>query len=495
MSAGSTSSANGLRGAGKPMVALPERRSAARAAVFESTRSPGTPAAIRPAEDLRSAIDRGELSLRFDPIVDLKTRETVGFEALPHWQQPALGEISPARFVPIAERSPLTVAIGSWTMESVCHELDDWNASGLKVPPVNVSVSPRQLADPTFAAKMRSLVRRSQPAADGILLAISHPTGPESRDSAISRVGALRDLGFRVVLDDFCDGESAMSDLEEFAPSGFSIDGATIARLPDSVHALAIVEALISLGLALGLRVVAKGVATQEQADALSRLGCRHAQGRLLSQPLESDSMPAALRVGRVDQEAPEETMPLGIAASTLGVSVSTIRRWSDEKRLSMLRTRGGHRRLVRADVERERRRLFRGPVLRRAREPSDALPEAAALVTHRRVWLRDAAVRCIYVGPDHGWFATPAGQFELDRWLLALGSGLAEGNFEKVKRVTAALLSRAGDAGVPLPDRVALIDSVAQTVRLVLESEHIARAELPDWTSLARVLRRLALE
>jgi EAL domain-containing protein (putative c-di-GMP-specific phosphodiesterase class I) len=96
------------------MVGPPERRRAAHAAVFQGARSPRTSGAIRLAEDVRSATERGELSLRFDPIVDLKARATVGFEALPHWQHPALGEISPARFVPIADRSSLIVAIGNW---------------------------------------------------------------------------------------------------------------------------------------------------------------------------------------------------------------------------------------------------------------------------------------------------------------------------------------------------------------------------------------------
>lgn len=447
--------------------------------------------------DLRRALERDELALAFQPIVDMREGTIVGLEALLRWCHPTLGDVSPARFVPLAERSSLILSLGSWVSRTVCQQVASWRASGLDVPPVNVNVSPRELANADYAVHLRELCQEHLVPPEAIVLEVTETVPLSVPESLLGVLRELQALGFRTMLDDFGTRYSSLSDLNEFSVYGVKIDRSFVAQLPEGAHARAIVAAVVALGQALGMRVVAEGVETSEQAETLRRVGCRHAQGWLFSPALAAEGVPAALRTAcySVCLGDQGETMHLGTAASALGVSASTIRRWIDDRRISAVRTPGGHRRLLASDVERERERLYPGPLLRVPREPQAPLPQIGAAILQRGAWIGKTSLRSVYLSDDHGWFGTPAGAGQLKCWLNAIGEGLSSGDFKRVTDATGVLLSASRDAGVRLAERVSLLDGVGQAAQAALEAEHAGSEESRDWLRVAHVLRRLAVE
>jgi len=191
----------------------------------------------------------------------------------------------------------------------------------------------------------------------------------------------------------------------------------------------------------------------------------------------------------------PVGTMHMGSAASALGVSASTIRRWIDGRRLSAVRTSGGHRRLVRSEVERERKRLRLGPALREPPAPQAPLPRIGAAILKRSAWIGEISLRSVYLGDDHGWFGTSGGKAQLDRWLMEIGQGLCSGDFKGVTGATEELLRAARDGGVPLGERMSLLDGVSQAARAAIEAEQPGSDELRDWLRVGRILRQLAVQ
>jgi diguanylate cyclase (GGDEF)-like protein/PAS domain S-box-containing protein/excisionase family DNA binding protein len=450
---------------------------------------------IRLEVDLRTAVSREELGLAFQPIIDLQEGTIVGLEALARWRHPKLGDVSPARFIPLAERSALIDKLGNWVLQAVIGEMAAWRGFGLDVPPVNVNISPRQLEQDSFVRELGDMVDGSPISPETIVLEVTEQAPLSEPESPVPVLAELAALGFRTMIDDFGAGYSSLSDLNEFALYGIKIGRSFIAQLPEDAHALAIIEAIVAMGQTLGLRVVAEGVETREQADALRSLGCRYAQGWLFSQALAADLVPGALRrVSRVAGVEEEETLQLGAAATALGVSASTVRRWVDEERIPAVRTSGGHRRFRRSEVEQERHRLRRGPITREVRTPQRSLPHIGAVILRRRSWVADVALRSVYLGDDHGWFGTPGGRDELDRWLQAIGEGLSAGEFARVADATKALLGAARGGGVALAERVSLLDGVAQAARAGLVAGEAEAEELQDWLRAGRALRQLAV-
>jgi excisionase family DNA binding protein len=446
--------------------------------------------------DLRDALAGGELALEYQPIVDMRDGATAGLEAILRWQHPTLGDVPPERFVPLAERSSLILSLGNWVLESVTTQLTGWRDSGVVVPPVSVNVSPRQLANANFVADLGELFDEQHLPREAIVLELIE-TAPLSAPE--SPVGVLRELqvrGVRTMLDDFGTGYSSLSDLDEFSVFGVKIDRSFVAQLPESAHALAIVAAVLALGQALGMRTIAQGVETVDQADALRGVSCQYAQGALFSPPLPAERVPQALRAtgDSARTGGTVETMHLGIAASALGVSASTIRRWIDDRRLSAVRTSGGHRHLVRSDVERERKRLHLGPTVRAPPPPGAPMPHIGGAILKQNAWIGEIALRSVYLGEDHGWLGTFAGAAEMECWLEEIGLGLSAGDFKRVTDATEALLAGARDAGVPLGERVSLLDGVAQAARATIEADQPGSEELRDWLRVARILRQLAV-
>jgi EAL domain-containing protein (putative c-di-GMP-specific phosphodiesterase class I) len=267
---------------------------------------------------LRAGMESGDLSLAYQPMVDLQTGAVVGAEALLRWHRAGYGTVLPGGFLNIAEESGLIVPIGRWVLEEALTDLALW-CHEHTVPPdfrLWVNVSPHQLANPHFADLVRDVM--DDHGLPGSLL------GVEIIEEALRDVGAtakvlygLREIGVAVNLDDFGAGHSNLSWLQELPITGLKIDRRFIAnldRLGDD-RGPAIVGGLIGLGRALGLSVVGEGVETEAQADALRRMGCEHAQGYFFGYPGPSTHLWDPAVVGDGASPGPDGTATRGAGA------------------------------------------------------------------------------------------------------------------------------------------------------------------------------------
>jgi diguanylate cyclase (GGDEF)-like protein/PAS domain S-box-containing protein/excisionase family DNA binding protein len=455
---------------------------------------------MRLGRDLRHALEEQGLELAFQPIVELRTGSLAGLEALVRWDHTDLGDVPPHRLVAVAERSMLMVPLGEWVVRTVCRYIADWSASGLRVPPVSINVSPRQLDQSDFPSRLRRLVREASIPTEALILQITDSALLDRPRGAATALDGLQALGFKVVLDDFGTGYWSLSHLKRSPIEGLNIDRSFVGELPNDPHSAAIVEAIVAMGRATGLRTVAVGVETQEQAEFVRSLGCPFGQGSLFSAPLGAERVPAILQHGlpqAIAREAGDDgaTMTLGDAATALRVSQSTVRRLVKGGRLPEIRTAGGHRRFRRIDVSREAARMRPDPVLRSARLPERPMPGTGAVMRERIAWLRNLSLRAVYVGQDCGWFSTPMGRAALDRWLERLADALAAGDYVRAQSVTRDVLLTARRAAVPLLECVALVDAVGQAVGAALAERCPKSDEPPDRARLFNVLRRVAVE
>jgi diguanylate cyclase (GGDEF)-like protein len=240
--------------------------------------------------DLADALERGEFSLAFQPLVNLRTDRVSGFEALLRWNHPRRGPISPAEFIPVAEESGLIVEIGEWVLRQAALEATHWPDDVT----LAVNLSSRQFADDDLVEMVeRTLVMTGLPAAR-LELEITETVLMRDSMANIQTLRRLRDSGVRIALDDFGTGFSSLGYLQRFPFSKIKIDRSFISGLPQSEESQAIVRSVIGLGKALGMRITAEGVETPEQL-AWVRNGCDEAQGYLLSRPVSAAEVPQVL--------------------------------------------------------------------------------------------------------------------------------------------------------------------------------------------------------
>lgn len=261
--------------------------------------------------ELRRAVDRGELFLRYHPQVDLATGEIVAMEALLRWAHPMRGEIPPAEFVPLAEETGLIVPIGAWVLREACRQLVEWRQTvpGASQLRVAVNVSARQLAHPGFVALVGETLEATAVPAPQVELEITESMIVAEGGQAASAVRELRTLGVSVAVDDFGTGYSSLSYLRRFRVDRLKLDRSFIAGLGGGGEGTgtgdaAIVCAAIRMAHALGLEAVAEGVETQTQLAALREFGCEQGQGYLWTRPLLAREVPGWLCPAEVDSWA-----------------------------------------------------------------------------------------------------------------------------------------------------------------------------------------------
>ncbi len=256
--------------------------------------------------DLRYAIERNELELEYQPIVDLDTRKVSGLETLVRWDHPRRGRIAPADFIPIAEQSGLIVSIGRWVMLHACAHARHWSRSLPELLPVTVTVnlSARQLGDVNLIDDVANALRVAGLRKDQLVLELTESTLLANSEETVGILMALKALGVRLAIDDFGTGYSSLSYLHRFPVDVLKIDKSFVDGVGNGPGAGALASAVIALGNSLGLKTVAEGIESTGQYDALLALGCKFGQGFLFSHPLPPGEVLPYLMIH--GQRAPE---------------------------------------------------------------------------------------------------------------------------------------------------------------------------------------------
>jgi EAL domain-containing protein (putative c-di-GMP-specific phosphodiesterase class I) len=232
--------------------------------------------------DLRRAFSDGLFELDYQPIVNLRQARISGCEALVRWPHPIRGCISPAEFVPLAEKSDLIEAIGEWVLQQACAEAARWPEDVR----VAVNLSPAQFNSDRLVGCVNSSLAQAGLAPHRLELEITESMLLVCNESTIATLHQLRNLGVQIVLDDFGTGYSSLSYLRAFPFDKLKIDRSFVRDLGESERCTAIVEAVIGLGSGLAVTTIAEGVETVLQLERLKEYGCHEVQGYLFSPPL-----------------------------------------------------------------------------------------------------------------------------------------------------------------------------------------------------------------
>jgi diguanylate cyclase (GGDEF)-like protein len=235
---------------------------------------------------LRKALDGGELSLAYQPQLNLKSGELIGVEALLRWQHPTLGSIPPSRFIPVAEESGFIGELGAWVLRQACSQMRQWLDSGLDIPRIAVNVSVRQFERGGFVDSVSAVLQETGIPADRLELEITESAIMLSNTHEL--LLALRGLGVHLSIDDFGTGYSSLSYLKLLPVQKLKIDRSFVQDLETGGNDMAIVRSVIALAKTMGLATLAEGVETEGQAAFLTREACEQAQGFLYSRPVSA---------------------------------------------------------------------------------------------------------------------------------------------------------------------------------------------------------------
>jgi len=237
--------------------------------------------------ELQGAMQRGEMHLHYQPIVNTLSGEVLGVEALLRWDNRRFGSVSPGRFIPMAEHSGLIIALGEWVLDQACAQIARWHAQGWRALHMSVNLSARQLLTPGFDARVAEIVARHGLDKDDmpLVLEVTETAVIEDMEQVSEALFRLKRLGIAVHLDDFGTGYASLSYLHRLPVDALKIDQSFVRGLGGDPVAENLIRTLVVLADRLDLSLVAEGVETEEQRDILRRLGCDVAQGYLFSHP------------------------------------------------------------------------------------------------------------------------------------------------------------------------------------------------------------------
>jgi EAL domain-containing protein (putative c-di-GMP-specific phosphodiesterase class I) len=247
--------------------------------------------------DLRRAIENDELFLHYQPKVN-SDGYMIGVEALLRWQHPQHGVIAPATFIPVAEESGLIIPIGRWVLETACRQSILWQSQGLPAISVAVNLSPKQFLDNELLNFLDRVLRETALPAELLQLEVTESMVMQNVDHATSTMHAINSRGVRLAIDDFGTGYSSMSLMKHFPIDTIKIDRCFVKDISESAQDRAISAAIITLGLAFGMTVVAEGVETADQDKILKGYNCQEFQGFLFSHPVSPEQIGRLLSEG-----------------------------------------------------------------------------------------------------------------------------------------------------------------------------------------------------
>ena len=255
--------------------------------------------------ELRHAVEGGQFELHYQPIVALPDGELVGYEALLRWRHPERGLIGPDRFIPLLEASGLIIPVGWWVLREACAQVAAWRARTGRPLTISVNVSPRQLYEADIADQVTAALAATGLPPDALVVEITEGVMIADTEGTIAKLHAVKALGVRVAVDDFGSGYSSLRYLHIFPVDILKIDQSFVATMHDGPEQSALARAIVMIGHALRLVVVAEGIETAEQLEQLRELGCQYGQGYHFARP----EPPAAVEARLATLAQPLEAM------------------------------------------------------------------------------------------------------------------------------------------------------------------------------------------
>jgi diguanylate cyclase (GGDEF)-like protein/PAS domain S-box-containing protein len=269
-----------------------KERGGARTELFDMAMRERAVRALTIEQELQHGLERGELRLYYQPLVNLETGDMVGAEALVRWDHPERGLLGPDQFLPVAEESGLIVQVGAWVVGEACRRLRDWDRrNGGSTFGLAVNLSARELTHPDVVPTVLNAVRRSALDPHRLTIEVTESTAMADRDSGFRALRELNAAGIRIAIDDFGTGYSSLDHLREMPADILKIDRSFVAGMSANSPDSALVAAAVAMGRALDLQVVAEGIETSEQVADLREFGCPLGQGYLFARPLPPDEL------------------------------------------------------------------------------------------------------------------------------------------------------------------------------------------------------------